>query len=599
MTHPSFIHFTRGLKVLVSILCVLTMAASGAGVQSVMAASVAEQAADLNEEITFEDGSLTGPNGMDSATGNVVLDNTSMIQGVFSAYIPNVDSTYLQEDFAGTDDLYVSFYLKLISLPTGTVRLAQIMHEGKTLGNLILRADGALQLRHGSKPVGAETAPLTVGAIYRLALHQRQGADRNAVLEGYLAMQDEAFGEPFASTTDGNWKSPADRLRLGATDSTALDAAFDDITLGLELPTVSEPSPTPAPTNTLAAPTETPPPPTATPMVSTPTATPPPPTSTPRVSTPTEAAPSATPAVATATQAATAVASATSTSTQQSATAAVADPTNCASYSGPKRVFMDSQAWWTTTPGKTGTDHGHVHTSTCFPLHQTVSGIVPLDIRLTMHNNPGKLTSLTIYINTDSGGTIVARKVFNTALTCPVPGDCQFWVHLDADTTKAPYDGRQEWRIRPWINEPDGKTMVGSTAWQTYLANGKPKNDYRAYDLVQGKGWYTNAGYAVARLDSGFPFAPVSGSWTIKYRCESYEAPAVSECLVTVDPNFHTNNKGTILFQTTSSSESQRTLTINPAQFGPGAHKLVIRASVAQLSGSTNAGVLAIPFTVP
>ena len=61
MTHPSFIHFTRGLKVLVSILCVLTMAASGAGVQSVIAASVAEQAAGLNKEITFEDGSLTGP----------------------------------------------------------------------------------------------------------------------------------------------------------------------------------------------------------------------------------------------------------------------------------------------------------------------------------------------------------------------------------------------------------------------------------------------------------------------------------------------------------------------------------------------------------
>src|SRR3972149_7709426 len=84
MTHPSFIHFTRGLKVLVSILGVLPMAASGAGVQSVIAASVAEQAAGLNKEITFEDGSLTGPNGMDSATGNVVLDNTSMIQGVFS-----------------------------------------------------------------------------------------------------------------------------------------------------------------------------------------------------------------------------------------------------------------------------------------------------------------------------------------------------------------------------------------------------------------------------------------------------------------------------------------------------------------------------------
>jgi hypothetical protein len=271
------------------------------------------------------------------------------------------------------------------------------------------------------------------------------------------------------------------------------------------------------------------------------------------------------------------------------------DPLTCAGY--PElRVFMDSQGWWTTTPGQQGTNHGHVHTATCFPLHQTVKGIVPLDIRLTMHENPGKLTSLTIQIFGDYGAVVVAQKKFSPALTCD--GTCEWWVHLDADTGKVPYDGRQEWRIRPKINEPDGKVMIGSTSWQTYLSNGKAKNDYRSYDLIQGKGWYTNASYAKARLDAGFPFAPITQNWTIKYRCES-DGPPVSECLVTVDPDFHQGQMGTVLFQSNSSSQAQRTLTINPSQFTPGAHRLVIRGSAAHNSGSTNAGVLVIPFTIP
>ena len=274
---------------------------------------------------------------------------------------------------------------------------------------------------------------------------------------------------------------------------------------------------------------------------------------------------------------------------------AAPDPVTCSGYPEP-RVFLDSQSWWTQTPGQNGTDNGHIHTSLCFPLHRTISGIVPLDIRLTMHENPGKLKSLTVQVFTDSGATVVAKTSFNPALTCE--GTCQWWVHLEADTTKVPFDGRQEWRIRPKLDEPDGKTMVGSTSYQTYLANGKPRNDYRSSDLVQGKGWYTGASYAKARLDSGFPFAPVNSPWTIEFRCQS-EGPPVSECLVTVDPDFHHGHGGTVLFHTTDSSQSKRTLTINPSQFGSGAHRLLIRSSAAHPTGSTNAGILVIPFTVP
>ena len=274
---------------------------------------------------------------------------------------------------------------------------------------------------------------------------------------------------------------------------------------------------------------------------------------------------------------------------------AAADPLTCAGYP-ERRVFLDSQAWWVTTPGKSGPNNGHVHTSTCFPLFQTVSGVVPMDIRITMHDNPGKLTTLTIQIFGDYGAVVAAQKKFSPALTCATT--CQFWVHLDADTTKVPADGRQEWRIRPSITEPDGKKMVGSTSYQTYLKNGKPKNDYRATDMIQGKGWYTGADYAKARLDSGVPFGPVAAPWTIKYSCES-SGPPVSECLLTVDPDFHTGNMGTVLFQTNNSSQGQRTMTIDPHRFAPGTHRLVIRSSANAPAGSTNSGVLAVQFTVP
>jgi hypothetical protein len=520
--------------------------------------------------ITFEDGSLVHPvTGVTRVSGNVVLDDTSAIKGIYAAGLQTTDSAYLEEAFPGADDVFVTFYLKINSLPSDDVRIAQISNDGTTVGAIGLRPNGKLRLRHNSNIIGSETAPLLEGTIYRVGIRQKRGTGADAILEGYLATGDDPFVAPFAGTTVGKWTTPADRVRLGATNSNALDALFDDITLDLgAAPQAIEPSPTAAPTDAPISPTATPPSPTQTPEP--PTATP---TATATVPLPASATPTSMPAIA----------------------AGNPDPLKCTGY--PElRVFMDSQAWWTTTPGQKGTNHGHVHTSTCFPLQQTVKGIVPLDIRLTMHENPGKLTSLTIQIFGDYGAVVVAQKKFSPALTCA--GTCEWWVHLDADTRKVPNDGWQEWRIRPKITEPDGKTMVGSTSWQTYLSNGKPRNDYRPPDLIQGKGWYTDASYAKARLDAGFPFALVSQSWTIKYRCES-DGPPVSECLVTIDPNFHKGEVGTVLFQANSSSQAQRTLTINPSQLAPGAHKLVIRSSVAHPSGSTNAGVLVIPFTVP
>ena len=272
--------------------------------------------------------------------------------------------------------------------------------------------------------------------------------------------------------------------------------------------------------------------------------------------------------------------------------AASASPTDCSGYA-EQRYFLDSQAWWLTTPGKNGPNHGHVHAATCFPLAQTVKGTIPFDIRLTMHDNPGKLTSLTIQIG-ESGSYVAARKTFKPPLTCTMT--CSWWVHLEANTAGFPNDGWQEIRIRPKVDEPDGKTMIGSTSYQVYLANGKPRKDYRPPNFIQGKGWYTDVNYAQARMTAGFPFnRTVSGTWSVTVGCDSSKLK-VTGCLVTLDPDFHAGNQGTVLKQTSGGWSGS--LTIDTRKLPNGPHKLVIRSDVDAPTGSTNSGLLAIPFMV-
>jgi RHS repeat-associated protein len=62
-------------------------------------------------------------------------------------------------------------------------------------------------------------------------LRQKTGTGSDAVLEGYVATGDAAFGAAFASTTSGTWATQADRLQFGTTTSVALDGVFDNVRL--------------------------------------------------------------------------------------------------------------------------------------------------------------------------------------------------------------------------------------------------------------------------------------------------------------------------------------------------------------------------------
>ena len=182
------------------------------------------------KDITFESGSLTDPaTGVDRIVGAVTLESIQPLGGRYAARIANAGSAYLQEDFSATDNLYVSFLLRLNALPTAEVRIALVSNAGTTVGNLYLRPNGALRLRNNTLAIGADTAPLAVGTLYRVGLRQSRGSGANAQLQAYLATGSAAFGAPFASLATGDWQTPVARLRIGATISTALDAVVDDI----------------------------------------------------------------------------------------------------------------------------------------------------------------------------------------------------------------------------------------------------------------------------------------------------------------------------------------------------------------------------------
>jgi hypothetical protein len=197
------------------------------------------------KEITFEGGSLTGGTaGADKVSGAVTLETTAPLKGSYSARVQNLASVYLEESFTATSDLYVSFYIRLNALPTADARIFLVSNAGTTVGNIVLRTGGRLRLRADSTTVGADSAVLTAGQLYRVGVRQKQGASGDGVLEAYLAAADAAFGSPFASTSTGAWTTPADRVRFGATNTGAVDIVFDNVILdgaGMPGPSVQRP----------------------------------------------------------------------------------------------------------------------------------------------------------------------------------------------------------------------------------------------------------------------------------------------------------------------------------------------------------------------
>jgi hypothetical protein len=140
-------------------------------------------------------------------------------------------SSYGQENYSATDEIFISFYLKIAALPSGQVRLARIADQGTTVGALTLETTGKVTLRNFVASLGASTAAIIPGTVYRVAIHQKKGAGTNAVLEGFLETGDTTFTTPFASSGTQTFNTQADSVQIGASTSTGDTLSFDDIRL--------------------------------------------------------------------------------------------------------------------------------------------------------------------------------------------------------------------------------------------------------------------------------------------------------------------------------------------------------------------------------
>jgi hypothetical protein len=187
--------------------------------------------------------------------------------------------------------------------------------------------------------------------------------------------------------------------------------------------------------------------------------------------------------------------------------AVCSDPAEAATTpDGLPCVSTEGQAWWMRTPGKSGTEFGHLHVGACMPWGQKVTGKFTLPVTVIMHDNPGKFQYFNPVYKTDSQEFSTDKNCTLLNKTCPV-GTCTYTVPIEIDTAKWNLSGLQELRIRAYIKEPDGKIMHSSVNVFPDVQNGNTRNDMDRKRFPRGKGWYTGTGYCEADILASPPWS--------------------------------------------------------------------------------------------
>jgi hypothetical protein len=237
----------------------------------------------------------------------------------------------------------------------------------------------------------------------------------------------------------------------------------------------------------------------------------------------------------------------------------------------------------------------HVHAGTCFPLGQTVHGVLRLDTRITMHNSPGHLFALSTDLFTDGHGS--GYPVY-TKLNLDCVGTCQFWVTSYIDTRGA-QDGWHEVRVKPRVRFADGRRQMTSTGWVLRTENGNADGSSRdANGAIIGRGWYEDNGYQNPdiRSLSSIMSGPVSGTWTFGVRlAPGGQGFATTFSGAYVDPDFHHASEGWRVLARNGPYVGP--MAIDTRQLANGAHRLVLRVE-AEHSGETLVGIMVLPFVV-
>jgi hypothetical protein len=277
------------------------------------------------------------------------------------------------------------------------------------------------------------------------------------------------------------------------------------------------------------------------------------------------------------------------------------DPLTCEGYP-ERRVFLESQSWW--SDARVPSPGAHIHVGTCFPLFQEIRGVVAFDVRLVLHGDPGETDQLRIQVReTDlNGGSTDAMEPVRVPLVwrCPLGETCERWETVRVDTTQAAVDGRKEFRIT--LNVPStpegpngGNRQFQTTRWHAILANGgRPVRDYEDHDRTGAAGWYTVSEYTNARIrDRDALHAAertLCGVWSPQVLGEK------DHLVVAVDSANHGLDPGIVVYDGLADGV-WRQVGIDTSTLADGPHRLFLRADDA-LPNGTSSGVFVIPFRV-
>jgi len=282
------------------------------------------------------------------------------------------------------------------------------------------------------------------------------------------------------------------------------------------------------------------------------------------------------------------------------------DPLTCTGYA-EKRQFVEAQSWWT----EPGLQTRHAHVGACIPERETVADPVRLDVRMVLHDPLMATEFSTLRVTVKGSGYEKNWIDHDFEEPCMVM-TCTKWHTVHVPLSFFDKSGMQEMRLR-FTNEEgrtpsrSAATMKPSMGWKVFVNNGKTKSDYTRLPYVRGKGWYTENGYCVAEHTdaAGIPDAPVSGAYTRSIQMindDSTDSQPVTGHRVSVNPDFHMGNPGTVLLDG-SGQRPNGPFTIDTTKFSDGQHRVALEVRCAALDGnnvrnSLLQGFLIYPITV-
>jgi hypothetical protein len=254
---------------------------------------------------------------------------------------------------------------------------------------------------------------------------------------------------------------------------------------------------------------------------------------------------------------------------------------NCAPGADP----LESQAW---------DGDEHVHTAACFPMLDTLSAAVDLDVVTLLHDNDGRLT----FVRWSDGSNV--KQSVSMSVT---PGPVNEYRRTDVlrlDPASFDASGWREVRLTSNVQDPAKGRWYTTTRWCVFVQNGKSRSDYCGGPTVQGRcgaaGWYGQ--YFNVYMDCrdyARRDAPVSGRWCPRVKFEHERGVA------TIDPHFHASppDPGVVVYDGPGSN-TWRPVCIDTTGLINGPHKLHVRTEHTRTSApaGTFAGALVVPFTV-